>query len=444
MPTPLEQALRRSTCVCLLTLASLIITWDGASALPTIGDYLLIGLGPVNSDDGRPGVGQAVNINNFEIGANKAPVPSQSGFASGSSGPGIRGNAPNIPNNAQSVGTGITFDGNVAITHRSGVFNFQDLGVYANPAIGIQCAQSASNCDVGTSNSFFNDPNQYPNTFVPSGTGAPTNKNVDGSGVFVNPNNAVQSTRIDKPNSAGVTGNVDFSPLLGALSLRASTIPGMPATGTLNLTNSGGKLTKEIDSFSVSGTIVVTDVQINDGRPGSFGDNTSVVGNTRIQLAPGPNVIDIITGGQNFLLQESSLIIDGPAGAQAIFRVPDTANFLVSNANILVGTGGIGLDDILFYSDRPDSNAHFDFSNSVVNGVAFWSLGASGGEIGFDDVQGCTQLVADKINLSDVRLSRCAFAPGAPVPEPSSIILFSAGLIGTLVGRFRRSLTPKR
>ena len=40
-----------------------------------LGDYLLVGMGPVNDAGPSVGVGQASNTNNFELGANKAPVP---------------------------------------------------------------------------------------------------------------------------------------------------------------------------------------------------------------------------------------------------------------------------------------------------------------------------------------------------------------------------------
>ncbi len=110
---------------------------------------------------------------------------------------------------------------------------------------------------------------------------------------------------------------------------------------------------------------------------------------------------------------------DGPAGAQAIFVVPDDANFLISNGNILVGDGGIDLDSVVIFSDKHDTNAHFSFDNTVINGVAFWSIGASGpattgGEIAINNGQGCTQLIADKITLNDVRFGRCGPGFGPP------------------------------
>ena len=117
----------------------------------------------------------------------------------------------------------------------------------------------------------------------------------------------------------------------------------------------------------------------------------------------------------------------------------DLDNFLVENSNILVGDGGIGLNNVLFFSDRPDNATHFSFNNTIVNGVAFWTLGMEGGGISIQNGQGCTQLIADKIALSDVRLSRCAFGPGTPpIPEPSSAVIFAVGAL------FVRGATRRR
>ena len=344
--------------------------------------YLLIGMGPVNDYQGQPGIGQAVNVNNFELGANKAPVPSTSDFPDSGGGPGLLGNVPDIPLNAMPVYSGIC-TGNVAITSPDGVYNLQDVGVYAD--LGIHTAQAKEDADAGTQNSFMNDPNQFPNTFVSSGfTNPGVNNNTGGTGLFVNPGDAVQSTRIDAPNYAGVTGNVDFTALLAELGTAATQIPLLAATGTLDTSGNGGAISAD----------------------------------TTIMLAAGLNVIDIEPGaGTDFLLENSNLVIDGLAGAKAIFRVPDDANFLISNGNILVGNSGIGLESVLFFSDKNDNNAHFSFDNTVLNGVAFWTLANTGGEIVINNAQGCTQLVADKINLNDVRFCRCAF----DLPELASI-----------------------
>ena len=360
-----------------------------AAALPfsttESSDYLIIANGSLNAIPLHPGVGQAVNTNNFELGANKAPVPSTSDFLDGGSsgGPSLAGNVPDIPSNAAPVFQGISGDGNIAIVSPDGVFNLQDVGVYADPNIGIQCAQGVAGCDDGTQNSFFNDPNQFPNTFD-------TNTQ---TGVDVNPNDADQSTRIDEPNSAGVTGNIDFTALIQEVFVDAANeIMNLAQTGVLN-TNSG-----TIDS------------------------------DTTVNLMSGLNVIDILTSGNDFLLDNANLVIDGPSDAFAIFRVPDDANFLVSQANILIGDGGIGLNNVLFFSKKPDNDQHFNFSSAVLNGVAFWSVARQGGEINIDNAQGCVQLVADKVTLNNVRFTRCAFDPPNVVPVPASTIFLGTGL----------------
>ena len=377
---------------------------------PTIesSQFLLIGLGPENDLGTQPGIGQAVNVNNFELGANKAPVPSTSDFLNSGGGPGLLGNVPDIPLNAKPLYTGICGNGNIAITSADGVFNLQDVGVYAD--LGILTAQSASNADAGTQNSFMNDPEQFPNTFVSSGfTNPGVNNNIGGTGLFVNPGDADQSTRIDAGNFAGVTGGVDFTDLLNELTTARTVIPGLAQTDTLDTSGNGGKISTD----------------------------------TTIDLPGGLSVIDIVTGGSDFLLENSNLVIDGPQDASAIFRVPDDANFLISNGNILIGSSGIELGSVLFFSDREDNAQHFNFDNTILNGVAFWTLEMTGGEIVINNAQGCTQLIADKINLNDVRFCKCGFhvpPPGGgdppPIPEPAGL-----GLLGVvlLAARKRRS-----
>ncbi len=366
------------------------------------GDFLIIGMGPVNSVGARPGVGAAIDIDNFEIGANKAPVPSTSGFLNGGSsgGPGLLGNVPNIPLNAMVVHSGICNNGNMAVTHPQGGYTLSDVGVYAD--LGLLTAGPHATADQGTQNSFFNDPNHFPNTFTSTGLTNPgVNNNTGGFGTDVNPGSAVQSTRMDSANFAGVTGSVNFAPLLAELAAARAAINVLPQTGTLNVSGTGGTIST----------------------------------NTTITLGAGLNVIDLVTGGGDFKVENCNLVIDGPAGAKAIFRVPDHAKFLVSQANILVGNSGIDLNSVLFYTDRPDNSTHFDFNNTVINGVAFWSLGETGGQIGINNAQGCTQLIADKVaSINDVRFCRCEFL--IPAPGAGLALL---GLCSLGVARHRRN-----
>ena len=71
--------------------------------------YLIVANGPVNDSNAslnfKPGVGNAEDADNFELGANKAPVPSTSGFLDGGSsgGPDLEGAGLSIPPEAKPV-----------------------------------------------------------------------------------------------------------------------------------------------------------------------------------------------------------------------------------------------------------------------------------------------------------------------------------------------------
>ena len=424
-----------------------------------IGQYLLIGLGPVNDGQDEtgtnvPGIGQAVNVNNYELGANKAPTPSPFGTANGSS---LLGNVPDIPEgsatysgtsvstgtgvigtsnlNAQEVGTGIGGDGNIAITHSDGVLNLQDVGVYADPSVGIRCTASVANCNetATSSNSAFYDgdvvsaalADNFPNTFTRTGITPGTN-NTEGTGQDVptsGPNSPPASTLIAPPGNggtnAGVTGNFNFTPLLDELFGAAGAWATISGYNSGNLMEPDGRFL----TLNVSGS----------GTGNVAGGGAGIINsNLEINLESGLNIIDFDTGGGvDLLLSNTTLVIDGPEDAFAIFRLPDDANFNITNSNILAGDR-LGLNNIVFYTDKMDSNQHFNFSNTILNGISFWSLGRSGGEINIDNAQGCVQLVADKITLNDVRFDYCGPGVGTPpeMPEPTSLTMTATGLIG--------------
>ncbi len=327
-----------------------------------IRDWLLIGNGPLN-------VAQAVNTNNFEFGANKAPVPSNSDC-----GPTLLGAVPNLPPNIIPVFSGISGDGNVAIimSMPDGVYNLQDVGVFADKGIktaGPLGVTGDGGTDAGTSESYFNDP-QYPNTF----DGIADCTFFAGDPLKL----------IDDDVFTGVMGSVDFTALKAELYGPAGARAVIP--------------------------ILIPDdiLDVSSGIPGSASQGVIQSTDVTINLGPGLNVIDVDTGGGvDFLLDNSNLIIDGPANSFAIIRIPSDANFIISNGNVLVGDGGIGLNNVIFYSENAENNVHFNFDNTILNGVAFWTLEPEG-EININNAQGCTQLIADKITLNDVRFTRCA------------------------------------
>jgi hypothetical protein len=218
---------------------------------------------------------------------------------------------------------------------------------------------------------------------------------IDCSGPLSSCNTGLSNTNFNgapMTTSNGLNGNVDLSAVSAELFSARATIPAFVGDNSILL------------DFSSDG---IWDTQLT------------------INLLPGITVIDFITGGNDLLLVNENLLINGPNDAFAIFRIPDEANFNVSQSNIVVGDSGIGLHNVLFYTDKPDNNQHVNVNDAIINGIAFWDLSMGGGEITFNNVQGCTQAVADKINLNDVRLNNCAFAP---IPEPRTALLFAIGL----------------
>ena len=383
-------------CLCFVTFLFLCGSSVYAAPLPfsvtESAQYLIVARKSINGQ-------VTLTTDNFELGANKAPVPSTDNFLDGGSsgGPSLAGNVPALPlSGIMPVAQGVGGNGNLAVTDPDGYLNLQDVGVYADPAVGIRLAAPSQSFNQ-TSNSFFNDPQMFPNTF---NIGTQT-------GVSVNPNDADQNTRIDPTGgghpsaNVGVTFGYDHSALDAELAAARTAISGLGATGTLNVSGNGGKISTH----------------------------------TTFTAGPGLNVIDIVTGGNDFLVENSNFVIDGPAGAFVIFRLPGNDNMLISNANILVGDGGIGHQNVLFFTDQLENDTHFNFSNTIINGMAFWSLGSSDiAEINIDNAQGCLQLIAEDINLNDVRFMRCSFG----IPEPSSVVLACLSVIGFL-GYARRS-----
>jgi hypothetical protein len=228
----------------------------------------------------RQGGNTDVACNNFELGANKAPVPCTDDFLDGGSsgGPTLLGAVPALPANAAPIFQGVGYGGNIAITDSAGEFELQDTGVFGDANIGIRVAGPSSDSINKSSNSFFNDPHMFPNTF---NIGTQTGDSVAANGA-PGPLVAVQSTRIDWANNAGVTYNVDHSSLLAELATARGVINGLAATSTLDLSGNGGKI-----DFDLT-----------------------------LGLSPGLNVIDIVTGDNDFLVQNANFVINGPADSQ--------------------------------------------------------------------------------------------------------------------------------
>jgi len=255
----------------------------------------------------------------------------------------------------------------------------------------------------------------------------------DGDVAITNTDGTINFSNVDLYGDMGV----DCAGTLAVCTDNGGFVSNSTFTGTgLALTSSNG-LNGGADLSAVTAEMMALMIEI----PALTGDQTLNFSDglwdtdLTFNLAVGLTVIDITTNSNDLVLNDENLLFNGSAGAFAIVRVPDEANFNANNSNIIIGNGGIGFNNILFTSFKDDSNAHFNFNNTILNGVAFWDFSAEG-EIHLDNAQGCTQLMGAKINLNDVRLTNCAFV----IPEPATSSLLVLGLAGlAAVASYSRS-----
>ena len=432
-----------------------------------IDQYLLIGM----TDSGTA---DAVNVSNGELGAHKAGAPFDEDFTDPSSTfPGqLIGNVPDIPLTALPVFGGIDHSGNIAITNNSGDIALSNVGIYAN--LGVQTADDASTALDATSGNYFyydttftDDPNDatdgqggFTNTLDSFTQPNATNNNTVATGKSVSVGEATAFANSSATDGAfilaegdGLTGNVNFNgtgtglndEILAAKTLIPLLDPDDPANNTdgmgnpihfanIDLTKTDGKIDKSMHpsdkGFAVSGDITASVSSSSD-------DGTFLVTLTN----PGLTVIDFtVPADKDIEVNTYNFVIDGPPGSTAIFRIPDGTEFATSNGNVLAGDGGIGLNNIIFFTLNQTKEEHFDFDNSVLNGVAFWSLTMVNGSIEHNNTQGCAQFIGDIINMQDVRFVHCKDTPpccGNEIPEPATMTL---GLLAvcSILSRRRR------
>lgn len=171
------------------------------------------------------------------------------------------------------------------------------------------------------------------------------------------------------------------------------------------------------------GTAIVIDT--TGGKP----DTSS------INLVSGLNLVTFSETNADISF-ENNFTFNGPADAFAIVLVPDGKKLKSSGADLLNGTGS--LDNLVIAALGAGEGADIDMSGGMnINGIALWNLRSGNGDIVFNNVDGCTQLISNKINLNDVNLNRCAFNTSV-VPIPAAAWLFGSGLIGLVAIKRKR------
>lgn len=192
----------------------------------------------------------------------------------------------------------------------------------------------------------------------------------------------------------------------------------------------------EDESYKDGGTPFVTDLDAIDTNNDGFA------------------VIEIDVSG-DFKVNNSDWILDSENNeVTAIFKIKagNNSNYLFSNSSIMLGDGcedangdplqtNICDEDpiselgAIFYSEGAAGNQVFNLSNVILGGVALWDLDADRDTIiTANNIQGCTQLISSKVELSSKnRLQRCALSasvvPPTPVsiPEPEALFTFLLG-----------------
>jgi len=300
--------------------------------LPATSDYLLVGRGTSST-----AVGAKVSSSN-SLGR-IYDVPS-------SSDPDVDDNPPwPLPaGGTPPTANVITNDGNVAVTHQNGTYDFSDIDIWAD--IGVRCVDgSTTNCRAGWSNStltngtFANDPN----------TMAQIESELDAAHTTI--------SGLSSTNTWSLSGQGSMDPNTGVWSLNSDGVD-----GNTTITLGPGENVIVIDTGS-------DDMKIN---------NAGLV----VDGPAGSSVIFVLENQSN--------------------------NFLFDNASITHGAGGIGEHGILFAMLEGGNDTNFNFSKVIVNGAAFWDLSEDEGKITMNNVQGCGQWVGDHLDFNDVQLALCA------------------------------------
>jgi hypothetical protein len=264
-----------------------------------------------------------------------------------------------------------------------------------------------------------------------------TGTRVDFYGVDVDNRRIGGNIAITDPNGDIELSNVRVE---GSIDTTQSAL-GDVTNGISNSTYTGINLSTNFNTLN--GDLATAKTWI-DGLSATQTRSADIKGNFTFELQAGLNVIDLGTLGSDFKIDgdgvgDETITIRKAAGVTgdvtAIFRVVNEKSFIVSQAIIDNQTGSH--DNVMFYSGSEASSGSvqaFNLANmrtyagntiptpgdveGILN-VSFWALGDNA-EININNAIGCTQLVADKINLNNVDFDLCAFGPPPVVPLPAA------------------------
>lgn len=398
-----------------------------SSSIPSVNEiekYLIVGFKKRNE-------GSAVNLQNGEYGADREVLSTGGTSPTGASFPNIRsvfdqrwepsGTEAYLTHpfsgNQISPFEGIDYSGNIALTSESGGISmsntdvFADLGVFDPTLNGIGVvAQNANDPVLNIQNSDYFS--------LGAGENNPTGD---------------LPTNTAGTNGVGFAKGVDLTPLTGELNAWKSFIEDA---------NKEGTITKNIENQSYKDAKRPFVIQLREqGAPADSDYDLSF----EDKNGDGLVIIDVDRGGNDWEINNSDVIIDGPEGVKAIFRIRGESNMNISDSSIQIGDGGIANDNfgaVFFKGDeegKESSDAVFSGNNVVFTGLAFWEMNEGTNDKGKNEIdiqngQGCAQFIGSTVlHTSNSRFNKCTFSaletdpePDSLVPEPSSAMAWLA------------------
>ncbi len=297
---------------------------------------------------------------------------------------------------------GVNWSGNLAITSGTGRFSLAGINLFAD--LGIRTRSSAAASAANIANSYY---------FADASLTGRLMDSMENAG----------------PNpTLGWTGGVNHTQLLTDLRTWRTYLRNAIAEQTLNLGNGCADLVNR-NSINGNGPVVYNVL-----------DTWDIDSNGIIIV----NVSDACGG--KFEVNNSDWIIGGTGNKLIVFRIRNGDNMQIDNSSIMLGEGwrnAIGVDKLgaLFVHIYPEeefrstsgsSDAVFQLSNVILNGIGLWDLNTIGDaitdtdyagyvnrslqnnytEIEQDDAQGCSQFISGRVAMQNVRWVRCE--PAAP------------------------------